>query len=266
MTTAAFRKIIHGYYRENKRLFPWRRTRNPYHIFISEIMLQQTQALRVVNKYNAFVEAFPDFSSLARAPLRKIFAVWQGLGYNRRALQLKKAAQVVVEQYKGRLPLSVAELDELPGIGPATAASIAAFAFNQPAVFIETNIRSVFIHFFFPKKKLVSDAQIFQLVKKTLDQKNPREWYNALMDYGAMLKEKHGNPNRKSTHYIKQSKFEGSQRQLRGRILRLLNQTDSVSEKEIIKTIGQPVAVKRLLQALRAEGLVRNNNGKWMMG
>lgn len=240
--------------------------RDPYRIFVSEIMLQQTQAPRVIEKYNLFVKKFPTFVSLARASFRQIYSVWQGLGYNRRALQLKKAAEIVVKEFNGKLPKSVEALDALPGIGPATAASVSAFAFNQPTVFIETNIRSVFIHFYFPKKKKVSDAEIMKLVARTLDKKNPRQWYNALMDYGAMLKEKHGNPNRHSRHYIKQSKFAGSHRQLRGQILRLLHQSDSVSEKEIIKTIGRPAVAKGLLRVLSTEGLVKDNNGKWMIG
>ena len=145
MTTATFQKIIYDYYRHHRRSFPWRTTRDPYRIFVSEIMLQQTQAPRVVGKYKLFIKTFPNFTRLARASLGEIYTVWQGLGYNRRALQLKKAAEIVVKKFKGKLPRSVEQLDSLPGIGLATAASIAAFAFNQPTVFIETNIRSVFI-------------------------------------------------------------------------------------------------------------------------
>lgn len=266
MTTDKFQRIIHDYYAVHGRRFPWRKTKNPYHVFVSEIMLQQTQAPRVVDKYKLFVRTFSGFSSLAQASLRRIYRVWQGLGYNRRALYLKRAAGMVMKQHGGRLPTSVSALDALPGIGSATAASIAAFAFNRPTVFIETNIRSVFIHFFFSKKKKVSDQEIFQLVKRTLDRKNPRKWYNALMDYGAMLKGQYGNPNQSSRHYAKQSKFEGSNRQGRGKVLRLLGRSRSISEKDIAREIDWSVIkIKKTLTVLEKEGLIRRRQKKWQM-
>jgi A/G-specific adenine glycosylase len=266
MTTSQFRKIIYSYYKKKGRRFPWRLTRRPYHILISEVMLQQTQASRVVEKYTLFIKKFPNIPSLARAPLKKIMTVWQGLGYNRRALQLKRTAMAVIRRYHGFLPNDIDELDSLPGICPATAASIAAFAFNQPTVFVETNIRSVFIHFYFSNKKKVSDDQIVRLVEKTLDMKNPRKWYNALMDYGAMLKEKYGNPNRLSRHYTKQSKFEGSDRQIRGQILRLLIRKHSITTQEAAHNIYSSTRkIKHVLAALESEGLIRQGRGKWMI-
>src|SRR5574337_224310 len=144
-----FQKTIYCYYRKYGRTFPWRITHNPYHILISEIMLQQTQVQRVMGKYEPFINAFPDFSSLARAQLRMIMRQWQGLGYNRRAIALKQIAQRVMEEFHGELPSSVETLMTFPGIGRATASAISAFAFHIPAVFIETNIRRVFIHVFF---------------------------------------------------------------------------------------------------------------------
>src|SRR3989344_13303 len=216
-----FQSVVWKYYRLHGRVLPWRDTRLPYRIFVSEVMLQQTQAERVVPFYNRFLEQFPSVSSLARAPMKKVLALWQGLGYNRRALHLKHAAEAVVKKHKGKFPVTLPELDDLPGVGIYTPSAVMAFAYNKPAVFIETNIRAVFLHFFFKKRTKVSDNEILAFVGKTLDRDNPREWYQALMDYGAMLKRTIGNPNVRSRTYVKQSRFEGSRRQIRGRLVKL---------------------------------------------
>jgi A/G-specific adenine glycosylase len=219
---AAFRRTVKAFFRKNRRPMPWRETADPYHIVVSEIMLQQTQVERVWDKYLAFVRRFPDFQALASARLQEVLALWQGLGYNRRAIALKKISETVIAAHGGALPASVETLTTLPGIGHATASSIAAFAFNLPSVFIETNIRRVFIHHFFDDRTDVHDNEILPLVEATLDRKHPREWYYALMDYGTALKKELPNPNRRSKHYTKQSKFEGSTRQKRGAILRFV--------------------------------------------
>ena len=143
-----FRKMVLTYYADHGRDLAWRTTTDPYRILVSEIMLQQTQVERVTVKYPAFIAAFPDFPSLAGAPLSDVLAVWQGMGYNRRAISLQKCARRVVEEYDTSLPQDPEVLETFPGIGRATAASICAFAFNMPVIFIETNIRRVFIHFF----------------------------------------------------------------------------------------------------------------------
>lgn len=222
-TIDSFRNEVYTYYENNKRSFPWREDLSEYSIFISEVMLQQTQAgPRTVKKYIEFMKRFPDFQALAPASLQDILQVWQGLGYNRRALYLKKAAESIVRDYNGCLPRTIEKLDSLPGIGSATASSIMAFAFNVPVLFIETNIRTVFIHHFFSNSDSVTDEDILELVNHTLDHSRPREWYYALMDYGSMLKKLYKNPSRKSANYTKQSTFEGSTRQLRGAVLREL--------------------------------------------
>jgi len=200
----------------------WRKDISPYSIFISEVMLQQTQVARVMIKYRLFKQVFPDFQSLAQASTSVLLSAWQGMGYNRRALYLKAAARIVCTEYSGHLPEDPTLLDELPGIGHSTACSIAAFAFNRPVIFIETNIRRVFIHHYFADKTNISDSDILLYVEKTLDKKNPREWYWALMDYGAYLATQIDNPNKKSKHYIKQKKFKGSIREIRGGVLKLL--------------------------------------------
>jgi A/G-specific adenine glycosylase len=218
ISTKKFQQLIWEYYRENKRHFPWRETHNPYLILVSELMLQQTQTDRVAPKYSEFLKCFPDFESLARAPLSEVLKLWSGLGYNRRAKFLHQAAQQIVVN---KFPNSIEELKKLPGIGPYTAAALYVFVYNKPAVVIETNIRRVFIHEFFTDREMVTDMELIPVIEKTIDTKNPREWYYALMDYGAMLGRTVENPNRKSKHYTKQSKFEGSRRQLRGKLMRV---------------------------------------------
>ena len=208
---------------------------------------------------------FPDFASLAAAPLEEVLRVWQGMGYNRRAKMLRDAARMVMETFGGCLPKTPEELVTLPGIGPATAAFIAAFAYNAPVVFIETNIRRVFIHFFFPEGEMVHDIQIRPLVRQTLDWINPREWYYALMDYGAMAKQVVDNPNRRSHGDTVQAAFGGSDRQIRGRILRYLLGEGPSTEDAVIAACGddakrtQIIILKMVGESLLSEesGLLR---------
>jgi A/G-specific adenine glycosylase len=219
---AAFRAAVLDHYRERGRDLPWRRTRDPYLILVSEVMLQQTQVARVLTKYEGFITTFPDVHALAAAPAAAVLRAWQGLGYNRRALALHRAARMIVAEHQGLVPRSAADLTRLPGIGPATAAAVCAFAYDLPLSFIETNIRSAVIHFFFQECTAVSDSDILPLIELTLDRENPREWYYALMDYGAWVKKTHPNPGRRSRHHTTQTTFAGSRRQLRAQVLRLL--------------------------------------------
>jgi A/G-specific adenine glycosylase len=184
------------------------------------------------------------------------------MGYNRRAIALQKCAIRVMEEYNGTLPADVSTLTTFPGIGEATASSIAAFAFNQPVVFIETNIRRVFIHFFFAETDNISDTDIFPVVEKALYYDNPRVWYWALMDLGSILKKTVTNPNRRSRHYVKQAPFEGSDRKLRGIIIKLLIESPGTREKKIIDFCNEdPVRIKRILDSLQSEGfIIRHKN------
>ncbi|MDR4505123.1 MAG: A/G-specific adenine glycosylase [Candidatus Scalindua sp.] len=261
-----FQKEIYSHYHEHGRDLPWRETGDPYCILVSEIMLQQTQVQRVLEKYDKFIKQFPDFPSLARAPLQKILSQWQGLGYNRRAMALKQIAQKVVNEFNGTLPSSGETLTTFPGIGKATAGAVTAFAYHQPAVFIETNIRRVYIHLFFKDRGDIRDTEILPIVQKTLDTSNPREWYYALMDYGVMIKGKYENPNRRSAHYNKQPPFEGSNRQIRGMILRLLIQESAVSEHEIVQKINKDEGkTGNILVQLVNEGFIKKGGGKFSL-
>ncbi|MDO8530076.1 MAG: A/G-specific adenine glycosylase [bacterium] len=254
-----FQQTVWDFYKKNKRDFPWRNTTNPYHILVSEIMLQQTQADRVVKYYNNWLKRFPNFSSLAGASFSEIYPFWQGLGYNRRAMALKKLAQIVVKEYKEKLPADAALLEELPGIGPYTARAVAAFAHNTPIAFIETNIRRVFIHHFFADKNKIEDREILKLAELALDKKNSREWHWALMDYGAHLKSQIPNPNRRHKNYSVQSKFEGSLRQIRGAILRNLA-AGKMTAVQLIKASTSPAdKAKIVILALEKEGLIIRN-------
>ncbi|WFN34963.1 A/G-specific adenine glycosylase [Methanogenium sp. S4BF] len=258
-----FRELIWQYYRTHRREMAWRETADPYAIFVSEVMLQQTQVARVATKYPEFMAAFPDFAALAAAPLEEVLRVWQGMGYNRRAKMLRDAARQVMDRFGGRLPETPEELVTLPGIGPATAASIAAFAYNAPVVFIETNIRRVFIHFFFPAEGKVHDDQIRPLVRQTLDWINPREWYYALMDYGAMLKQAVENPNRRSHSYTVQASFVGSDRQIRGQILRYLLDEGPSSSDAVITVCGDdPERTRKIIRKMVGECLLSEESGR----
>jgi A/G-specific adenine glycosylase len=259
-----FQRGVLGYYRDHGRDLAWRKTTDPYSILVSEIMLQQTQVERVSVKFPAFIASFPDFRSLAEAPLPEVLLAWQGMGYNRRALSLQKCARRVVEEYDGTLPQDPDVLATLPGIGRATAASICAFAFNKPVAFIETNIRRVFIHYFFDGSKTVDDSEILPGVKKTLYRKDPRTWYNALMDLGTDLKMTVGNPNRRSRHYTKQAKFEGSDRKVRGGILRVLLAGKRLTQKAIIQQLTEEEdRIIRILKDLEDEGFIVRS-GAWI--
>jgi A/G-specific adenine glycosylase len=254
----AFQKKIYTYADSHGRDFPWRKKLTPYRVLVSEIMLQQTQVERVVVKFQEFLAAFPDFNALAHAPLSTLLRIWSGMGYNRRVLALKALAQKVVTEHEGKLPREQEKLNSLPGIGPYTAGAVAAFAFNLPVVFMDTNIRRVYIHEFFQDRENIHDDELTPVVGQTLDMENPRKWYNALMDYGAMLKQKHGNPNRKSAHYIRQSPFENSNRQVRGNILKILVAEPLLSASQIVKKTGMDdERVKANLTKLAEEGFIK---------
>jgi len=268
-TIRQFRNRIREYYKDNSRSdLPWRRTHDPYHILVSEIMLQQTQIKRVLRKYPAFIRKYPDIGSLARARVRTLYSVWQGMGYNRRALALRNIARIALDApYHGRLPADAHDLMRLPFVGQSTAGAVAAFAFGRPAVFIETNIRRVFIHFFFREKKRVSDREILPFIEKTLDRKDPRSWYYALMDYGSALRDLKDNPNRKSVQYKKQSPFEGSNRQLRAKVLRLISERRNVSVKELTELVNMPYdKTRKIIDQLCREGFIKKKEHCVMMG
>ncbi len=263
MEIQKFQNFIQRWYiTYGRHELPWRKTSDPYHILVSELMLQQTQVERVIPKYLAFIARFPTTKVLAAVPLSEVLILWQGLGYNRRAKYLHQCAKAVEEKHNGQFPQTEAELIELPGIGPYTASAVCAFAYSQPVVLIETNVRTVFLYHFFASQSEVADKEVLKLVAESVDIEHPREWYWALMDYGSYLKKILPNPSRKSKQYSKQSKFSGSLRQVRGEIIRLLSKQD---HQRIIELIGQlqsnPDHFQAALEQLVQEKLIVEDSG-----
>ncbi len=250
-----FRELVRA---EGARLYrdlPWRRTRDPYIVWLSEVMLQQTQVARVETRMPAWLERFPNIEVLAEAPTADVLAAWQGMGYNRRALALQRAAREIVEQHGGGFPHEARALEALPGIGPATAQGIRSFAFDLPGVYLETNVRTVFLHHFFPDVPGVPDRELVPLVRAACPavyatdgdsetcaegyatpfdaEDTPRAWYYALLDYGARLKKEVPNPSRRSATYARQSRFEGSRRQKRAEVVRILLDAKAAGEADM---------------------------------
>ena len=257
-TVAEFRHAIHEHYHRHQRKMPWRETMNPYKILVSEIMLQQTQADRVVPKYLEFLDSFPTLGRLARASLQEVLQRWQGLGYNRRAKHLHDAAREIMERFDGTVPRSARDLRTLPGVGPYTAGAVRAFAFNAPAVFVETNIRRVFIHLFFPGRESVADREILPLVGVTLDCEDPRNWYYALMDFGVHLADIFGNANRRSAHYQRQGPFVGSVREVRGMIIRILTANGQMERSELERhAASEDSRFSTAIEGLARDGMIR---------
>ena len=258
MSEKKFRKYILEFGTAHGRQgLPWRATKNPYHILVSEIMLQQTQVDRVIPKYRAFIKQFPTMRALSTASLRDVLSVWQGLGYNRRAKMLHNTAREIQNTYGGRIPKNAQELKKLPGIGDYTASAICAFAYNQDVVLIETNIRTVIIHHFFTAQGSVSDKEIKEVLTRLLPSGKASAWYAALMDYGAVLKKEGSKAHVHAKVYRPQSRFKGSAREIRGAIIRALlkeSQTAHSLKKQFNKTRHKDVDTQIL--ALLREGLV----------
>lgn len=247
------------------RDMPWRNTQDPYRILLSEVMLQQTQVDRVIGYYENFIKTFPTIRDLAGASFVEVLSQWSGLGYNRRAKWLHEAAQKMIKNDDGLIPNNVESLSALPGIGHNTAAAVCAYAFNKPEVFIETNIRTVYIyHFFSHYAEPVADHEIEDLLKVTIYKENPRRWYWSLMDYGVFLKKTLGNFSQKSTLYRKKSKFEGSTRQVRGKVLKIFFNTPRLSCADVIESLHtssrmSPIdkeKVENVLAQLQKEGFL----------
>ncbi len=256
------------------RDLPWRNTRDPYAIWISEVMLQQTQVARVLTRWERFMSRFPTVDALSAASTADVVEEWQGMGYNRRALALKRAANICASEFGGALPVGVDELCELPGIGEATAAGITAFSRDVPCIYIETNVRAVFIHEFFPDAERVTDKQLRPLVEAACPSEDVRGWYYALLDTGAQLKKTHANPTRRSASYTRQSAFEGSRRQKRAWIVREVMACPGIGDEELLARLDAeelragrdrvPIEDYRSIMAdLSREGFFSLTEGGW---
>lgn len=261
-----FREIIWQYYHDHGRSMPWRDNPSPYAVVMSEFMLQQTQVARVTEKFVQFMDTWPDWARLAAAPRIEVVAAWKGLGYNRRALWLHGVAQRVTVEFGGILPDSRDILESFRGIGPNTAGAIMAYAFNAPVVFVETNIRRVFIHHFMGDRDEIHDRELIPFIEDSIDREHPREWYWALMDYGSFLATQLTNPNRRSKHHTIQNRFEGSRRQLRGKILEILLRADMTVD-EIVEGIQlfKRHEIQVVLNELTSEGFLAMTGSRYTM-
>ncbi|MDE2037713.1 MAG: A/G-specific adenine glycosylase [Patescibacteria group bacterium] len=269
MTPAAFERIVWSHYRAHRRDMPWRDSVSPYRVIVSEVMLQQTQVGRVLTRFPRFIRRFPGWKALATASNKAVLQEWSGLGYNRRALYLKRIAEALTDggARAASVPRTGEGLRKLPGIGPNTAGAVMAFAFNAPVPFIETNIRSAYLHHFFPRaRRAVPDAALMPIIERTLKdavrrgpfKDNAREWYWALMDYGSHLKGAMPNPSRRSAHHKKQGAFEGSNRQLRAALLKRLL-AGPAAESALARAFAgrwPAGAVRKALGALEREGFI----------
>ena len=262
---AAFRDRVYSHYRDHGRHdLPWRKTRDSYAVLVSEVMLQQTQVARVIPYFEEWMERFPAPDALAAAPLEAVLRTWQGLGYNRRAIALVRAAEAIVAEHDGEVPSDREALLSLPGVGPATAAGVRAFAFGEPDLYLETNVRAVFLHEFFADAEGVPDTALLPLLEQTLDRDDPRTWYWALLDYGAHLKRTLPNPSRRSRHHTRQSPFEGSHRQMRARLLRTVMEMPDSTIDELAAGFGEdPVRAGQALAELVDEGFLAEERGRY---
>lgn len=267
MTPRQFRSRVLAYWKKAGRHdLPWRKTTDVYRVLVSEVMLQQTQVERVIPYYHTFLKKFPTVRVLANASLSEVLKAWQGLGYNRRARMLHEAAKVVVTTYNGRMPHDSVCLMTLPGVGPYTAGAVAAFSSNEDSIIIETNIRTAVLHHFFPYTEQVSDAEIRSVLEKVYPVGRAREWYAALMDYGAMLKRRGVKRNAQAKGYAKQKAFKGSSREARGAILRALLD-GSKTKAGLVKIFGSDrhVQVEAQLMKLCSEGMVEKMGARFSL-
>lgn len=262
----ALQQLVYRFFGEHGRVLPWRKAQDPYRVLVSEVMLQQTQVERVIPKYRAFIEQFSTPVSLAEASLTELLSYWQGLGYNRRAINLQRAARMIVGEWGNVIPENPAQLKQLPGIGPYTAGAIAAFAFNRPEVFLETNIRAVLLHFFFPDQIGITDRQLLPVVEAVLDRAEPRRWYNALMDYGSDLKRRFPNPSRRSSHHAVQSRFKGSNRQIRGAVVRMILAEGRLTTADLQNRLGvESHRLMPILESLLREGFLKTQGRQFVI-
>lgn len=257
MKIPAFQDLIARKGHELYRDMPWRTDTRPYYVLVSELMLQQTQVERVIPKFQAFIARFPDEAHLAAAPLHDVLVFWSGLGYNRRAQFLHEAAKQIVAVHEGSFPATKQALMRLPGVGEGTAGAILAYTFNQPIVFIETNIRTVYFHHFFPGGDKVSDAELIPLIEATLDYDHPREFYWAVMDYGTWLKKQGVGRVNQSQHYTRQTALKGSNREMRGLIVKALALHGDMAESELHATVRADQRFEKALAGLMRDGLVK---------
>ncbi|RME52395.1 Fe-S cluster assembly protein HesB [Candidatus Woesearchaeota archaeon] len=261
-TRRQLHKKILTWYARNARDLPWRKTKDPYAILVSEFMLQQTQVERVKPYYLAWLSQWPTITCLSRERPANVLRAWSGLGYNARALRLLQTAKRIVQEHNNKIPHNKEDLQRLPGIGAYTASAILAFAYNKPEPVIDTNIRRVLIHEC-SLPHTISAQDLATVAKQLIPKGRSRDWHNALMDYGATVL------TSKTTNIpptTKQPSFEGSTRQARGAIIRHLLSKGAVklsregfetTSKELAKQLQiAPERVAAALESLHNDGII----------
>ena len=271
--SSEFRRKLKRWWRTHRRSFPWRETDDPYAVLVSEIMLQQTQADRVAPKFDAFLARFPDIETLARAENASVLKMWSGLGYNRRALNLKRAAEVVVQEHDGVVPEDETELLVLPGVGTYTAKALLAFAHNRTVAPVDTNIRRIYIRHFGAEAE--RDLQAF--ADTMVPRGQGRNWSSLLMDFGALVcRAKNpacyelGLVHRGEPRALpKQKPFRDSDRFWRGRVVEVLRERASLPQAKIKQEVeafsGEKLTRKRtqrIIESLIRDGLITRENNR----
>lgn len=241
--------VLDFYEKYGRHNLPWRKAITPYKILVSEIMLQQTQVSRVIPKYESWLRKYSTLAKLSTATLGDVLILWQGLGYQRRAKALLTTAKL-----SRTLPKKYDELRALPGIGEYTASAIIAFAYNRfDNPVIETNIRTALIEHFYKNKVVIGDEVLKELLMSlSKDERvaslGARHFYYALMDYGAHLKSKRISHNAKSTTYKKQTRFKGSQRELRSKVLFAITHKRELPNDERLETVVRELLREGFIQ------------------
>lgn len=255
----SFRHLVLDWFEENQRDLPWRNTRDPYRVLVSEVMLQQTQVSRVLPKYTEFIEHFPSVAALGAASTGEVLRAWKGLGYNRRAMYLRQTAEAIQLEYRGIFPERISDLERLPGIGRYTARAIACFAFEAHVAIVETNVRRAIDWFVDPAlKTALPQAALEHLAMRLLPPNVAWQWNQAMIDFGALYVPTRP---RNSDRPRPAQRFEDTDRFWRGRIVDVLRVAEGAlpfeAMLEQLPYRPDERRVRKLLTALSDEGLVR---------
>ena len=272
------REALRAWYAPRRDAYPWRGSRDPYAVWVSEVMLQQTQASRVVPAFGSFLRRFPTVRTLAAATRGDVVRQWGGLGYNRRAVRLSEAARVVVRDHGGRIPRDPVALRELPGVGPYTAAAVASLGFGEPVAVVDTNVRRVVsrVHLGIDGHEVPS-KDAWGLAEGWLDEDDPVTWNQALMDLGrevcrpeprcgvcplAGICRFRRDGSAASRAPRRQGPFEGSTRQVRGAVVNALRSHTWLTPARLASETGFPIdRVDAAVATLSVDGLVEVDAG-----
>lgn len=268
---AASREALLAWYRPRRRAYPWRRTRDPYVILVSEVMLQQTQAARVAAAFGPFLRRFPTVRALARATRSDVLRAWGGLGYNRRAVALHEAARAIVREHGGCVPADPAALRRLPGVGPYTAAAVASLGFGVPVAAVDTNVRRIVARVHAGTDR-PAPGTVRAIAEAWVEASDPGAWNQALMDLGrevcrprprcevcplaptCRFRASGAAPRPRRP---RSGPFEGSNRQLRGAVVRVLRHRPALTLGVLARELGRDGArVRAVVAELVRDGIV----------